>query len=139
MVPPADPPLDRSRVRLMVVDDDRVLLKVLGRVLADYDLVLVGSAQAALESIAARRPDVLLVDVCMPGQGGVDLWEALAARHPGLAERVLFMTAGVLDRPLLDRLGRSGRPLVRKPLAFDELHALIAATSGQGEGPPRRL
>jgi response regulator NasT len=64
-----------AKRQVLVVDDDEILLSFLGEVLrhAGYDAVLAASAEAALQHIAEREPDIALLDITMPGMSGLDL------------------------------------------------------------------
>jgi CheY-like chemotaxis protein len=71
---------------------------------------------AALAELARFAPDVVISDVSMPRMDGPTLAAALRAL-PGRPPKVIWMTS--LDRPEWDA------PFVQKPIAFDELLALI--------------
>lgn len=68
-------------MRVLIIDDERLARAELRRLLAAHaDVAIVGeaaSAQEAIERIAQLRPDLLLLDVQMPGASGFDLLEAL--------------------------------------------------------------
>jgi DNA-binding NarL/FixJ family response regulator len=76
-----------SRPRLLIADDDGTVQAVLHRQLAEH-FDIVGSAFDADEAIAlaaARRPDVAIIDVQMPGGGGVRAARELSALDPRMA------------------------------------------------------
>ena len=74
--------------RILIVDDDALLLQFLGAVLghAGYDTVAASSGEEALALIAAREPDMALLDITMPGMSGLEL-----ARHLNEHSAVPFM------------------------------------------------
>jgi PAS domain S-box-containing protein len=80
-------------VSLLLVDDDeegrRVFRAILRR--AGADVVDVGSAALALQSIAQRRPDLVLTDIAMPQTDGYVLARQLREENPGL--RIVALTA----------------------------------------------
>ena len=73
---------------ILIVDDDLLLLEFLGAVLrhAGYETLLASSAEDALLQIAAREPDLALLDIHLPGMSGLDL-----AKHLHAEAAVPFM------------------------------------------------
>ncbi|WP_257505397.1 response regulator transcription factor, partial [Actinomyces sp. 594] len=78
----------------MIVDDDRLLAHSLATILgaeADIDVVGVGaSGQEAVAGFRERRPDILLLDIQMPGGDGLDAAEQVLALDP--EAKVVFLT-----------------------------------------------
>ncbi|MET0735239.1 MAG: response regulator transcription factor [Microbacterium sp.] len=85
-----------SRVRVVVVDDHpfyREGVKSMAP-LVDPDIEIVGEAgdgATGLEVVASLEPDVVLMDLSMPGMSGLEATRALRASHPGIAVLVLTM------------------------------------------------
>ncbi len=81
------------RVRLLVVDDDADMLRLLSMRLnaAGYAVTSVGSAEAALAHMEIERPQVVLSDVRLPGRDGLALFDEIRLRHPALP--VILITA----------------------------------------------
>ena len=73
------------------------------------------SGREALEVVAAD-PDIAAVvsDFIMPELNGLELYDALVAGNPGLANRVVFLTGAARDRTVHDLLEQAGVPLVSK-------------------------
>ena len=74
--------------RILIVDDDPLLLQFLNEVIghAGYDTATASSGEEALQQIAAREPDMALLDITMPGMTGLEL-----ARHLKTHTTVPFM------------------------------------------------
>jgi NarL family two-component system response regulator LiaR len=77
-----------GRIRVLLVDDESIFLHAL-RALLEHDprVVVVGAAQSApeaLELAAEVRPDVVLVDLTLPGMDGYETTRRLLARSPDL-------------------------------------------------------
>ena len=85
-----------SAVRVLVVDDHPVYRDGVADALGDADdLEVVGTAadgESAVALVGELRPDVVLMDLRMPGGGGLAATTAIAARHPQTAVLVLTMS-----------------------------------------------
>jgi CheY-like chemotaxis protein len=83
---------NRIRKRILVCDDDDILRKALAVVLGDaYDVVLADSGEEALRLIAERAPDLVLLDMSMPGMTGLETLRAYRKTHPQL--RTIMLTS----------------------------------------------
>ena len=80
-------------IKVLLVEDDRALREALADtlLLAGHDYKAVGSAEEALEAVAAEPFSLVVSDVNMPGMDGHQLLGLLRARQPQLP--VLLMTA----------------------------------------------
>jgi CheY-like chemotaxis protein len=82
-----------ERRRVMVVDDDPMMMEVLVRILQreNYELITAGSGAEALQKASDAAPvDLLITDYAMPGMKGHELADRMRARVPGL--HVLYQT-----------------------------------------------
>lgn len=90
------PATPTTRGRVLVIDDEAALRRVLTRVLGgQHDVVAVGSGRegrALLERDTAF--DLVLCDLMMPDLTGMELHAWLATANPALARRVVFMSGG---------------------------------------------
>jgi two-component system cell cycle response regulator len=79
---------------ILVVDDEPIYLAVLSATLgAHYKILCAGSAPEALAILAETRPDLILLDVMMPGMDGYDLCRRLKENHATAGIPVIFVTA----------------------------------------------
>ena len=124
------------RGRVLVVDDEVAVGSTLRLVLQrEHDVQLATSGEEALELLAAgSRFHAIVCDLMMPGMTGVDLYEAIRTAHPGLEQRMVFMTGGALLAKTEDFLSRVKNPLLEKPfdvpLVRRTLEKLVAANEG---------
>jgi DNA-binding NarL/FixJ family response regulator len=85
----------RTRSRVFVVDDHPIVRQGLAMMInQEADLVVCGEAEeaeSALAAIAAERPDVLLLDISLPGPDGIDLLKTIRATDASLPVLVLSM------------------------------------------------
>jgi diguanylate cyclase (GGDEF)-like protein len=88
---------DRQRPLVLVVDDAPINIEVLARVLDGYEVIFACSGAEALSLAAAQGPDLILLDVMMPGLDGFDVCRILKA-DPQLEKiPVIFITAMTQD------------------------------------------
>jgi two-component system response regulator MprA len=121
--------------RVLVVDDDPPLRRMLARTLAaeGYDVTVAGDGGAALAEAERTAPDVIVLDVAMPGLDGLSVARRL--RGKGLPTPILMLTArdAVPDR--VAGLEAGADDYLVKPFAVQELIArLRALTRRAGEG-----
>jgi DNA-binding NtrC family response regulator len=132
---PADP---KRRARVLVVDDDRAVAKVVAAVLGDHhDVTVARSGREALAAIE-RDPDVDLIvcDLMMPEVSGIDLYEILVLVHPELAKRFLFMTGGAFTQTARTFLDRVAVPRIEKPFQSERLLAMVTDSLAELEREP---
>jgi two-component system, NarL family, response regulator LiaR len=99
---------DTDALRVLVVDDSAPLRERICLALAQAGLTIVGEASDgahALAQAAAQRPDVILMDVSMPGMDGIQATRALRRRHP---ETRVVLWSGDSDDQLADAVWHSG-------------------------------
>ena len=136
--------VEKSEVRVLVLDDDRFMLKLLGLMLGALGFTRVTtceSGRAALESIDSPdgAPDLILFDLNMPGMDGVEFVRHLVDRRYGGS---LILVSGESDRMLqtAESLVRAHRMTVlgrlHKPVARAALAALLDQWAPHSLGSP---
>ena len=107
------PKVASSKAVILVVDDEPSGAEALSVLLQDagYDTVLAGSGAEALVRAAQTPPDLVLLDVRMPGISGIEVARRLSATHPELVV-VLISIEERIDVPSAAQL--EAVPLVRK-------------------------
>jgi DNA-binding response OmpR family regulator len=114
------------RQRIMVVDDDREMLKLLNRTLEleGFDTIVVADGDSALNLLEQTEPDLVILDIMMPGRDGFQTLDQIR-EHSNVP--VIMLTARhemeMLNRALL--LGADD--YVRKPFSTRALVARINA------------
>jgi two-component system OmpR family response regulator len=130
--------------RVLVIDDDPGIRRLLISALqfSGFDVEVAGDPSEALEQVARRIPDVIVLDVMLPGADGFEILQLLRARDVDVP--VLFLTArdAVEDRIRGLRLG--GDDYVTKPFSVGEVGArlqalLRRARNGTSAGEETRL
>lgn len=128
-----------SAVRVMIVDDHPIWRSALERelVAAGYDVVgAFGDGEAALRVAAAVRPDVVLMDVQLPGASGMETAAALVERDPSV--RILMLSASSEDADVLAAVKVGARGCLLKSASTAELlDAVTRTASGEATFSPR--
>lgn len=118
-----------SNIRVMVMDDHAILMAGVCMLLdAEKDITVVGQARTreeALELLAKKRPDVLLLDVSMPEEDGISLLPTFRKISPGTRMVMLTMYE---DQHYLQKALATGASgfVLKKGLDVDLLYAIRA-------------
>jgi two-component system, sensor histidine kinase and response regulator len=118
--------------RILVVDDQPANLRVVSALLArhGYEAIVASNGDEALAMASEHVPDLMLLDMMMPGMDGFALLGHIKQRLPLLRVPVVFLTA-VQDRDLLLRAFDAGAvDYVTKPFMPEELLARVNAHVG---------
>jgi two-component system, NarL family, response regulator NreC len=121
-----------DRIRILLVDDHTLMRAGLRVLLGqEPDLAVVGEAatgEEAIERVAEVQPDLVLMDLSMPGIGGLEATRRITAAHP--AVRVLIVTVHAEEEYLLPVLEAGGSGYVMKQSADSELLGAIRTVAG---------
>lgn len=116
-------------LRVLIVDDHPVFRDGLRLVLQSApELCLVGEAsngEDAVASVDAVRPDVVLMDLQMPGMNGIDATRAIVAAHPGTA--VLVLTLVDEDASVMAALKAGARGYLLKDASRNDIVSAVEA------------
>jgi CheY-like chemotaxis protein len=115
--------------RILVVDDHPVNLKLACELLEceGYHVDRAGSAEAALTAIAARLPDLILMDLALPGMDGLELTRLLLSQEGTRHIPVVALTAFAMKRDEEKALEAGCVAYVPKPIDTRKLPAQLAA------------
>jgi DNA-binding NarL/FixJ family response regulator len=127
-------------IRLLLVDDQALMRTGFRMILEETDDIdIVGEAQdgtGAIRLAAELDPDVILMDVRMPGVDGIEATRRIVARNP--AARVLILTTFDLDEYAFSALRAGASGFVLKDVPVDELaRAIRAVANGDAVVSPR--
>jgi diguanylate cyclase (GGDEF)-like protein len=117
--------LEPARARLLIVDDTPPNIDLLRAVLAELgcDLSVATSGQRALDLVARQPPDLLLLDVMMPGMDGFEVCRRLKADEATAGIPVIFVTARGDD--VAQGFAVGGADYIAKPIQPDEVRARV--------------
>lgn len=112
---------DGSRIRALVVDDERNLAELvsMGLRMLGWDVLTVGDGARAVAAAREFRPDVLVLDVMMPGVDGLEALRKIRSFSPQVP--ALFLTAKDAVEDRISGLAAGGDDYVTKPFSMEEL------------------
>jgi two-component system cell cycle response regulator DivK len=107
---------------ILIVEDNEKNLKLVRDVLQvkGFSTIEAGSAEDGIKLAAERKPDLILMDIQLPGMNGIDALKALRAEKATAAIPVVAVTASVMqqDRTLIMEAGFDG--YIGKPINIKE-------------------
>jgi DNA-binding NarL/FixJ family response regulator len=133
-------PSSQGLIRVMIVDDHPLVRAAVAQAISAPDVEMVAeatSAEEALLSALAVRPDVLLVDIHLPGMTGLQLVRELAPRLPDT--RIVMLTVSATDRDVADAIGYGAVGYLTKDLMPDALLRSVRAAYVGDLAMPRGL
>jgi len=83
------------------------------------------SGAAALGRLLERSYDLVFSDMKMPGMSGVELYDEIARRYPGIERRIVFVTGDTLNPVTKLFLDRTGAVSLAKPFDVDAIRRLV--------------
>jgi len=123
-----------AKQRIILVDDHEVVRLGLKSLLDRHPQFEVvgeaGSAREALEQVAALEPDVVVMDIRLPGTSGIEACEQIVDQHPDI--KVIMLTSYAEDEMLFSAIRAGASGYVLKQIASEELVKAIEAV-GRGE------
>jgi DNA-binding response OmpR family regulator len=127
-------------LKILIADDDPITLEALAECLRGegYEPLTAADGRAALELWEAHRPDLLCLDIMMPGVDGYDVCRKIRASDPAVP--VIFLSAKSEEIDVVVGLKLGADDFVRKPFGKHELLARIGAVlrRSQSRKPERR-
>ena len=120
-------PAGGSRV-ILVVDDDEPVRLMLARLLRTqgYTIVQAANAREAHVRLAEQETDLVITDIVMPGESGIELRRTLAKRWPELP--VILISGYSAEGPAEFAARTPHTAFVQKPFAAEQLLALVRET-----------
>jgi two-component system response regulator AtoC len=117
--------------KVLIVDDERDMLTNCTRILRryGYECLTAETSDQGLALVHGAQPDVVLVDLRMPGKSGIDIVKAIKSHHPHI--EVVLMTAYATIETAVDAIKQGAFDYLPKPFTADQLQAVIQRTLRQ--------
>ena len=117
-------------VRVVLVDDHELFRSGLVKMLTDRSIDVIGTAasgEAALDVVARTRPDVVLMDLSLPGMSGSEATSRLTDGHPEIA--VMILTVMTDESDLIDAILAGASGYLLKDAALDDIIAGVESAA----------
>ena len=115
---------DAKKIKVLAVDDSNFMLAVITSYLKDSQFELVATAKnggEALEQYTKYRPDIVLLDIVMPGETGVDTLDRILGTHAGAC--IVMVSSLGTEEVVVDCLKKGAKSFLQKPF---EKEAILA-------------
>ncbi|HWB08276.1 MAG TPA: sigma-54 dependent transcriptional regulator [Pirellulales bacterium] len=110
---------------MLVIDDDRSVLHVFKQVFQDSDVLLITANTSAqgLAALVESRPDVVILDIMLPDQSGLETIEQIYRHDPKVP--VIFITSGGTSDTAIEAMKLGAYDYLLKPLDYVQVRALV--------------
>lgn len=118
--------------KILVIDDEQQIVDLLamGLTSCGYEVETANDGQTGCEIARKLLPDLILLDVMMPGWSGFDTANTLSTYTETYDIPIVFITAMGEHSPVGKYLGKSRYSYLFKPFNISELHSIIANVYG---------
>jgi len=124
--PPRSDPTAVPRAKILLVDDQPLNIQVLYQAFAaDHELCMATSGAQALQVCASQQPDLILLDIEMPGMDGFEVCRRLKADPATRDIPVIFVTAHIGDEAQMRGLDLGAVDFISKPINLKIVRARV--------------
>jgi DNA-binding NtrC family response regulator len=110
-------------LKILIIDDEEAARYGMARALKNYTIAEVGSVDEARKSFASSRPDLILLDINLPGTSGLDFLRELATGEN--IPPVIMITAHGSERTAVEAIKAGAYDYLPKPFEVDELRLVV--------------
>ena len=116
----------KGRRRFLVVDDEPEIVDIISERFTNdgHTVVAAHDGTKAMRLVRAKRPDLVFLDIQMPGINGIDVLKAIKKLDPALP--VIMITANADDQVAAEAIREGAFSYVPKPVDFRYLDHLVA-------------
>ena len=128
--------MDMSAWNILLVDDEVEFISTLAERLEirGIDARVVYDGEAALKAVAENEPQVMVLDVMMPGIKGLDVLQRVKEEHPKV--QVILLTGQGKTRDGIEGMRHGAFAYLMKPLDIEELIRTLGEAVAAGQGTP---
>lgn len=120
---------EREKWRVLLVEDDADLRKLITRMLEQAKLEVLAAAdgQLGLQLAADRKPHLIISDVMMPNMDGIEMVRTLKSDPAWKQVPVIFLTAKETPKDVIEGIRAGARHYITKPFSMPELMQKVRA------------
>jgi DNA-binding NtrC family response regulator len=124
---------------LLAIDDDPAVLELISAALEQegLEILTASDAEAGLRTALKRRPQVILLDLMMPGVGGMELLERLVEADPGA--EVILLTGHISTETAVEAIQKGAADYLTKPVSVEKLRQRIGKLLSLAEKKQRNV
>ncbi len=111
--------------RILVVDDEHAVLRMVERILSGHEVVSCDDGQEALRLMDESDFDIVFCDLMMPEMSGEELYGRVLAKNSEIAKRFVFITGGAFTQDAMRFAREIANPLIEKPFTPAQLRAVV--------------
>lgn len=126
-------PLEKKTKVFIVDDEEDICLSIKANLesMGNYEVSISNDGEAGLKAIRSQRPDVILLDILMPGMNGMEVLRKLKENLATLSIPVLMLTAVTDQESMRQAAGLYGDAYLLKPIHVQDLKAKIEKVLSQ--------
>jgi DNA-binding response OmpR family regulator len=126
-----------AKAKILIIEDDPDISGLLGLRLKrdDYDTAFASDAVTAMTVARKERPDLILLDIGLPGGGGMLVMERLKAIAPLAHVPIIVVSARDAASTEEQVLRAGARAFLPKPIEMERLLATVRGALGETDGP----
>ncbi len=113
--------------KILIVDDDITIQRLLEFILRKFDVdVLISSdGDSAVELIKSEKPDLVFLDVMMPGKSGIEVCREIKSNPELKNTYIVMLTAKGEESEIKDMFGAGANEYVPKPFSPSEIMSIV--------------
>jgi DNA-binding response OmpR family regulator len=121
-----------KRKEILVVDDDQSMMELLVDVLSSegFKVRSAANGKLALQSVLALPPNIILMDINMPGMDGIEVFRRLKAQNENFNIPVIFVSGTANRHEMTEGLSLGAVDFIPKPYQNDDLLARVRTNLG---------
>jgi len=125
---------------ILIIEDDEIVARTIERCLRrkEFQVHLANSGVAGLKAAHRKIPDLVILDVIMPGMDGFTVCREMREDHILKDVPILFLTAKIRPEDAIVGLSLGADDYLRKPFNVDELLLRVAAILRRTRGPKKQ-
>lgn len=118
--------MENKKVKVMAVDDSSFMLSVITSYLQGSEFEIVETARngkEAMDKLGKCSPDVVLLDIVMPGEDGIETLEKILSKVPSI--KVVMVSSLGTEEAVIECLKKGAKNFLQKPFEQDKILSIL--------------